>query len=249
MRKRVGIFIIAIFLLGTIVGASETYSKNITAWFYDIKINLDGSALTFSNAPFVYNGQTYVSLNELTEDMGYEVSWNDNTKTMNISSTDNNEFVLNTLRYQLDQKNLELNNLKYQLSQKEAKLALLEDDHYKNDDDSSDDLDDLEELFEDDYDRYSYYGSSLYFDNYKVTQLSNDDIKIRMYGDFDRNSSDWRNRRESDFRDFILDICKEVDDEFNEDVLVIVYDEDNDTIGEYEYDDSRNKIVDYDEYR
>ena len=248
MRKRLVSFIIFAFLLGTIVGTSETYSKNITAWFYDIKINMDGSPLVFSNKPFIYNGHTYVALSEMGQNMGYEALWNEATKTINMSSTENNAFAINTLKYQLDQKTLELNNLKYQLSQKDAELAILRDNHRdNNDDDTSDILDELEDLFEDDFERYYYSGTSFYF-SYTVTQLSNDDIRVRMYGDFDRTSSSWRNRNKSNFRDFILDICKEVDKEFNEDAVIIVYDKDKDQAGEYEYSDSKNKIVDYDEY-
>ncbi|MBS3994701.1 MAG: hypothetical protein KGZ33_02805, partial [Alkaliphilus sp.] len=101
MKKRILLLLILIFLLGTIVGRSQGYSSNITAWFYDMKINLNGSALNFTNSPFVYNGRTYVSISELSRHLGLEVQWIDSTKTINLTSSANNDLAVNTLKYEL----------------------------------------------------------------------------------------------------------------------------------------------------
>ena len=183
MKKRILLLLILIFLLGTIVGRSQGYSSNITAWFYDMKINLNGSALNFTNSPFVYNGRTYVSISELSRHLGLEVQWIDSTKTINLTSSANNDLAVNTLKYELDRKNLELHNLKLQLQQKDQQLAILRDTSFNNSADTDSTLDELEEYLEDNFDRHRNNSRLMSF-TYALRQLSNGDIEVEMKGDF-----------------------------------------------------------------
>jgi|GEM_PF-6434298 len=242
MKKRILLLLILIFLLGTIVGRSQGYSSNITAWFYDMKINLNGSALNFTNSPFVYNGRTYVSISELSRHLGLEVQWIDSTKTINLTSSANNDLAVNTLKYELDRKNLELHNLKLQLQQKDQQLAILRDTSFNNSADTDSTLDELEEYLEDNFDRHRNNSRLMSF-TYALRQLSNGDIEVEMKGDFTRTSSYWNDRDEEDFEDFIIDIFKEIDREFNEDIELYVYDQNNATCANYEYSDSNNAIT------
>ncbi|RKD22007.1 Copper amine oxidase N-terminal domain-containing protein [Caminicella sporogenes DSM 14501] len=243
MKKKILILsLIFIFILGFTISIGSTYSQNITAWFYDIKIYMDGKQWTFTNAPFIYNGNAYISLNDLARNMGLSIQWDSQSNTYSLASIDGN-LSLSALKYKLDRQNLEINNLRFQLAQKEAELAMLKSSTssrktYRNDDDL---LDDLEDLLEDKYDRYDD-DEDLYFKDYRLYQDSNDDIIVKMYGRFDRNSDDWKDRDKSDFREFIEDICREIDRKFNEDIEVIVYDRDDDRIARYIWDDSDNEL-------
>ncbi|QEK13262.1 hypothetical protein FQB35_13820 [Crassaminicella thermophila] len=242
MKKRFILALVLTFIFGTITGTSTGYSEKILAWFYDIKINLDGKPLGFYRQPFIYNGQVYVSLNDIANNMGLGIQWDDENKIMNLSSNGNNLFTINMLQQSLDQKNLEIANLKFQLSQKELELGILRDN--KNSSNKSDNkkLNDLEDLLEDDYDTHRNNHRTLGFDNYKLTKYS-DEIDVKMYGDFDRTSSYWRYRDESDFEDFIEDICKEIDKEFNKDIEITIYDKDKDKVARYAYDESKDRLT------
>lgn len=244
MKKQILLFFILFFLLGTMVGSSQTYSANITAWFYDMKVNLNGTALNFTSSPFVYNGRTYVSLSELSNHLGLDVQWIDSTKTINITSSANSDLAVNTLKYELDRKNLEVNNLKLQLQQKDQQLAILKDTAYDNNDtnNTSSTLGKLEEYLDDNYDRHRNNGRTMYF-TYTLRQLSSGDIQVKMYGDFSRTSSYWSDRDTDDFEDFILDICYEIDKKYNEDIEVYVYDKNKAICRNYEYSDSKDRIT------
>lgn len=242
MKKKILIFTLYfVFAFATIIGIGTGYSQKITAWFYDIKVNIDGSSVGFYRQPFIYEGQVYVSLNDLANNLGFTIQWDDKNKTMNLSS-DNQRFSVNTLQQQLDQKNLEIANLKFQLSQKKVELDILRDGESTSST-SYDDLRDLEKRLEDRYDDHRNDGRTMEFDDYRLSELSNGDIQVRMYGDFDRTSSYWRYRDESDFEDFIEEICEEIDREFNKDIEIIVYDKDKDRIAEYTYDYRRSRLT------
>ncbi|WZL73569.1 stalk domain-containing protein [Clostridiaceae bacterium 35-E11] len=242
MKKKILAFTLCfVFVFATIVGFGVGYSQKITAWFYDIKVNIDGASIGFYRQPFIYEGQVYVSLNDLANNLGFTIQWDNENKTMNLSSN-NNRFTVNTLQQQLDQKNLEIANLKFQLSQKEVELDILRDDDHTSSS-SYDDLRDVEKRLEDRYEDHRNDGRTMDFDDYRLSELSNGDIQVKMYGDFDRTSSSWRYRDESDFEDFIEEICEEIDRDFNEDIEVIVYDKDNDRLAEYTYDYSRSRLT------
>ncbi|QXM06758.1 stalk domain-containing protein [Crassaminicella indica] len=243
MKKKnvLSLALVLVFVVGTVLGTAAGYSEKITAWFYDIHINLDGKPLGFYSRPFIYNGQVYVSINDIANNMGFGIQWDDKNKTMNLSSNDNNRFSINTLQHELDQKNIEIANLKFQLSQKKVELDILRDNRTTSSS-TRKSLNDLEKKLEDDYDYHRNNGRTLNFDNYDVSQLSNDKIRVCMYGDFDRTSRHWKDRDKSDFEDFIEKICERIDREYNDDIEVIVYDEDNDKTAEYTYDVSRDRL-------
>ncbi|QZY55481.1 stalk domain-containing protein [Crassaminicella profunda] len=243
MKKKfvLSLALILVLLFSTVLGTATGYSQKITAWFYDIRINLDSKPLGFYSSPFIYNGQVYVSINDLANNMGFGIQWDNKNKTMNLSSNDNNRFTVNTLQHELDQKNMEIANLKFQLSQKKVELDILRDNKTTSST-TRKNLNDLEKKLEDDYDYHRNNGRTLNFDNYDVSQLSNNKIRVGMYGDFDRTGKHWKDRDKSDFEDFIEKICEKIDRDYDDDIEVIVYDEDNDKTAEYTYDISRDKL-------
>lgn len=249
MKKKSSFILILLLCLflstGTVV--SKSASQQITAWFYEIQVILDGKSLMLATQPFIYNNHTYVSINDVAKNLGYTVQWDDKSKTMNLSSSSSDQVALSTMKYELDRKNAEINSLKYQLEQKNLELSILKENREYASSSSQTTLSGMENILDDDFYRYSDDDVSMRF-SFSLGRQSNEDIIVRMYGNFDRTSSTWRNRYSSDFRSYILGICKEIDYSFNDDVIVYVYDEDDDWIADYKYSDSNNRITSYSEY-
>ncbi len=222
MKRKILAFslMLILFCSGAVFGSS--YSKKITAYFYDIKVSLDGKDVAFSSEPFIYDETTYVSLRDVGEALGINVYWDNNNKTIYMHS--GGESYNNTYDIAL---------LQNQLKAKDEEIKKLKDDD--DDEDDDEDLNDVEDTLEDDYDRYTKGDEDLRF-TFSLSQRSNDDILIKMYGDFDRTDDAWDDRDDSEFREFIEDICDEVRKDFKEDMEIIVYDEDKDKAAEYTYD-------------
>ena len=240
MKKKLIPALILCFLVTTIIGTSADYSKRITALFYNVKVNYNGNDLNFKSSPFIYNGYVYAPVNDLAPQTGFTYTWNNDTKTMNLypsQSSTNTE----SLRAELDRKNLEIANLKMKLSQSDLYKNISNNSSSSNSSRSSDSLDDLEDILEDKFDRHRNDGETLEFDNYELSKSSNT-IYLKMYGDFDKNYSKWRNRDSSDFKDFIEDICEKIADDYDEDINVRVYDDDKDQIEKYTYDTDDERL-------
>lgn len=58
--------------------------KNITVYYQDIKIVVDGIKQNPSAEPFIYNGTTYLPVRAVGEALGEKVNWDQNTKTVTI---------------------------------------------------------------------------------------------------------------------------------------------------------------------
>lgn len=246
MKKKILVFTIAlVFVIGSIISIGDTYSNNITAWFYDIKVSSHGNEWIFNQSPFVYNGTIYVSLDDVAKNLGRTLTLDPQNATYILSpsildSDLMDETTLSGLQYRVDRQALEINNLQFQLAQKEAELAVLRNESSYSRSNSSDDIDDildeLEEMLEDDFDRYDDT-RDLYFDRYTLSELSNGDIYVRMYGTFDRSDRAWEDRDKTDFRDFIEEICREINRDIREDIEVRVYDDDSYRVAEYFWDE------------
>ncbi|WP_053954769.1 hypothetical protein [Inediibacterium massiliense] len=151
---------------------------------------------------------------------------------------------ISALQYELDQKNIEITNLKFQLSQKNVELDILRNNHTSSNNDtySSSSIKDVQDILNDRYDDHKNNGRTMYFDDFTVNQLSNGKIQVKVYADFDRDDRIWKSRSDSNFEDFIKDICKEINKKYEKDIEITVYDKDRDRIAEYNYDEYRNKL-------
>ena len=238
MKKRILCLTFILTLLCGTLAFSSGYSKSITAYFSNIKVSLNGKTINFSNEPFIYGGNVYVPLRDVSESLGVNVAWDDRSNTVYMHND-------SSLGYTNSSSEIEM--LKNQLKAKDAEIDRLKNND--DDDDDDDDIDDLEDKLNDDYDKYKDGDKDLRFE-YDLSQRSNGDIRVKMTGDFDRATSYWSRRGHSDFRDFIEDeVCDEIDDEFREDIDIYIYDEDDDKCAEYEYDYSDRELdSDYDEY-
>ncbi len=100
MKKVIIIVLVLVTLVFSSVVIGASYSKQITAWFYDIDIVLNGQKMLLSKQPFIYEGTTYVPLRDIGENLNCTVIWDDDTKTAYMFSNDertNNYYPYNTL--------------------------------------------------------------------------------------------------------------------------------------------------------
>ncbi len=233
-----------VFLLGTMVGSASTYSKKITAWFYPIRIYVDSVPMSLSSPAFIYNNYTYVPIQDVAKHLNYKTHWNNATKRLNLYSHEGRNLSMNALKSELEQKIFEVSKLKSEISRLKTQLGIREDVNAPGTISSNNDkLRILRDLFEEKYDRHRNNGRTLYFEKYLLSQLSDDRIRVYIYGNFSRGSNEWRNIKTSVFEDFLDDICLEVNRMFNEDIIIIVYDKDRSSIAEYSYDRKKDKLT------
>ncbi|WP_432408352.1 copper amine oxidase N-terminal domain-containing protein [Wukongibacter sp. M2B1] len=88
ITKKIITALAIVLLMGFSVSVGVGYSKEITAWFYDIKVKLDGKPLSFSKKPFIYDGSVYIPLRDVSTNLGLKVDWDENTKTVYLVSND-----------------------------------------------------------------------------------------------------------------------------------------------------------------
>ncbi|MDD6483882.1 MAG: stalk domain-containing protein [Clostridiales bacterium] len=89
------------FIAGAVVAAivpviAKTVEEQITVYYKDIKINIDGEPLDTTGAePFIYDGTTYLPVRKISEAVGKNVQWDGTTNTVSLGSapgTTNNLF-------------------------------------------------------------------------------------------------------------------------------------------------------------
>jgi len=101
MNKRKTFFVfvlVMVFILGTAINVSATSAgKNITVFFNNIKLMVDGEVVTPKDAngnvvePFIYNGTTYLPVRALAEALGQDVNWDAETSTVVVGEYDAGE--------------------------------------------------------------------------------------------------------------------------------------------------------------
>lgn len=76
---------------------AKTESVSIPVKYNNIKITVDGKSISTDNEPFIYNGVTYLPVRDVANATGKTVSWDNDTKTVNlISKKDNVSNTQNT---------------------------------------------------------------------------------------------------------------------------------------------------------
>ena len=87
MKKKAFVFcLLGAMVLGTCPVSAEDGTREISAAFRDIKIIVDGKQLSTSAEPFIYNGTTYLPVRAVGEAVGKEVAWDNDTKTVTLTT-------------------------------------------------------------------------------------------------------------------------------------------------------------------
>jgi hypothetical protein len=68
-------------------------SQNITAFFNDIKIKINGSEVENMDVePFIYQGRTFIPVRFVAEELEMEVRWNETTNTVELDTIKKEEY-------------------------------------------------------------------------------------------------------------------------------------------------------------
>lgn len=95
MKERMQGILIGMLIGGAVVGGTSFASSGtnmIEALYSDIKIYIDGTKLNPKDAlgndvePFIYNGTTYLPVRAVSNAFGKDVSWDENTSSIYITS-------------------------------------------------------------------------------------------------------------------------------------------------------------------
>lgn len=84
-------------VLGTSAVFAASVTRTIDVEFNDIKINVDGEEITPKDAngktvePFTYDGSTYLPVRAISEALGKDVTWDEDTSTVGITSDGSSE--------------------------------------------------------------------------------------------------------------------------------------------------------------
>ena len=85
-KKAFAICLLGAMALGTFPVSAENGTKEISAAFRDIKVVVDGKQLSTPAEPFIYNGTTYLPVRAVGEAVGKEVAWDNDTKTVTLTT-------------------------------------------------------------------------------------------------------------------------------------------------------------------
>lgn len=89
MRKRITVttLMILVFILAfTSVSFTQSYSRNIRAWFNNIKVYLDGELLSTDNEPFIYDNEIYVPISDLADMLYINYHYDEEKQRLDIAT-------------------------------------------------------------------------------------------------------------------------------------------------------------------
>lgn len=69
--------------------------ETITVGFNNISVAIDGQRIQTENEPFVFEGRTYLPVRDIANAMGFDVTWEDSTNTVHLTSHANFNLVPN----------------------------------------------------------------------------------------------------------------------------------------------------------
>lgn len=94
-RKFLALCIAALAVTATGVSVvAKTSTENINVSYNNIKIVVDGKAVSTDTEPFIYNGTTYLPVRAVGEALGKEVNWDSTTNTVylgDVPKTENSQ--------------------------------------------------------------------------------------------------------------------------------------------------------------
>ena len=91
----IGVIITTIFMAAAISAFANARQETITVNFNNIRIAIDGRVVQTENEPFVHNGRTYLPVRDVADEMGFDVTWEDATNTVHLTSRTNQNAVPN----------------------------------------------------------------------------------------------------------------------------------------------------------
>ena len=97
--ERIKGIVIGIMLTSIIMTTGPAFARiaqeTITVNFNNIRIAIDGRVMQTENEPFIYNGRTYLPVRDVADAMGFDVTWENATNTVHLTSRTNLNAVPN----------------------------------------------------------------------------------------------------------------------------------------------------------
>ena len=84
----IGIALTLAVVIAIPVFASVARRETISVNFNNISIAIDGQRVQTENEPFIFEGRTYLPVRDVANAMGFDVTWEDSTNTVHLTSRD-----------------------------------------------------------------------------------------------------------------------------------------------------------------
>jgi len=211
-------------------------SKQVKVDYNNFKIIVDGKAVNLSSSePFTMNGTIYLPLRVVGAALNSNVNWQNETKTVSITSGATAEVT--SLRLQLTSKDQEIADLKKQVADLQAQAA------------EDADLSGLESDLIDDYDEI---GDVAIEDI--ILDGDEDDVDVLIEVDLGDDEDEWAGLSDSEIKSWLYDLVGDIQDELSDDTEVtgeIIDIDSDDTLVKFGKDGTRSISVQYkdDDYR
>jgi len=198
---KIPVLVIVLLLLFSSLSFSQDYSKSITAWFNNIKINIDGRVI-YSKEPLFYEDTLYVPIEAVGDALFFNTSYSEdnNTLTINTNGYLNSGFSQygSTTLYQkgvkINELNKEIETLKEDLEVMEKELNRYKYGHrdyrypYYDYDypyypyDDIDSVSEMQSYLRSYYSDYLDFPTTIYFsslgsDNFRLTVVVDDNYR------------------------------------------------------------------------
>lgn len=95
--KKVIIAVVCMLAFSASAALASNAVRTITVYYQDIKMYVDGQRITTSSEPFIYNGSTYLPVRAISEALGENVYWDQNSKSVYIGNNGQSEVNSNDL--------------------------------------------------------------------------------------------------------------------------------------------------------
>ena len=224
-------------VIPTLPVVAPNKGKQIEAWFYNIKLLINGQSVVSTLEPFIYADNVYVPLKPIVEGFGGTFNWDTSTKTITIQDNIQTElttlknkmpaidFQVNSAQAQLSIKDDKIKDLEKQVSNLEKKISDLKDDNNRHSS-SSNSYSDIRKTLENNYDRYNDSTSGRMIFTYNVDKIGGT-IEVEMKGDFSTSDDTWKKRSSSGFKDFVESVARKVRRDTDYDIKVTARDKNN----------------------
>jgi len=128
---KIGVGSLLAFSIFSTTAFTQSYSRNISAWFNNIKVQIDGTEVILDTEPFVFNDNLYLPASLLTRGLNLDYIYTPEKNTVNIQTfgmlDSNPETSLTPI---VQQKNYEIQNLTRQLESIEKELHTLKNGRF-----------------------------------------------------------------------------------------------------------------------
>ena len=167
-----------------------------------MKLVVNGQLLQTTEEPFIINGRTYVPLRVISDALGAWVDWDEANSSITIKTASPSDEV-KKLQEQLTQKDIQIAQLQLQLE--EAKKG----------GSTSGSLSSLEKDLKKDYAKLKKVG----IDDISLSG-DKDDVDVEIEVDLDDYDKDWKSLTDKDIKNWVEDICEEIQDYYSDDTYV-----------------------------